>query len=302
MPERAIVEGSDAGAIAPPGSAVEPVTSSVASDRSGTLHASAEQTVSEPDSLPLDVPIPGDRLMRLFDEAHLAVPGDAGVAEPVIVTRRTGHWSRWPRIMLAGGLLFALLATSAIALFAHYRPGAIDRGVATARMALRGGVSPTTDAIAPRGNSPVQRAVPVSTTLPAAVVSADPPPRDAGIPEVPAVASEASGMAAPAPKDPDARSMPAASGNASVRPPTRAAVAKRTPARTAGVRTPKAPVTSAHGGRSRTSAGVAARKPSSTGKSTLSGARNSSPARPVPCTAAQAASGLCAPAAQDIGR
>lgn len=302
LPERAIVEGSDSGALAPPSSPVKPVALSAATDRSDTLQASDEQTVSEPSTLPLDVPIPGDRLMRLFDEAHLAVPGGASAVEPVIVTRRTGRWSLWRWTPLAGGLLLVLFATSAIALFAHYRPGAIDRGIATARLALRGAASPALDGGAPRGNNPGEQAVPtVSQTFPAMAVSPDPLKRDVSVPDAPAVSREASGSAAPAATDPGTRSIPAASGNPSVRPPTRAVVAKRTPARTPGARTPKAPVTSAHG-RSRTSAGAAARKPISTSKSNPPSGRNGSTARPVPCTAALAASGLCAPAAQGTSR
>jgi hypothetical protein len=271
VPERAVVEGPDPGALATTGSPVKPVAPSPALDRSEPQEPS-EETASRPRTSPLDVPILEDRPMHFIDDAHPAIPYGVSIVEPVVVTSRTRRRSRGRRTTLTVGLLLVLFATAAIAVFAHYRPGAIDRTIATARSAM--------------------------------AVSLAPPKRDAGAPDAPASSSEPSGLllGAHAAEEPGTRSISTAPGSASVRPPTQAPViAGRTPARTPGAGTRKAPIASAHS-RSPTSAGVSARRPFSTSTSDPAGGRNGSAARPVPCTAAVVAVGLCTPAAQSSDR
>jgi len=106
------------------------------------------------------------------------------------------------------------------------------------------------------------------------------------------------GVGARAANETGTRPISIALGNASVWSPTHApAIGEATPAETPGVSGQKAPVASAHG-QAPTSAGVSARRPSSTSTADPADDHNGSTVRSVPCTAAIVAIGLCTPVAQ----
>ena len=214
----------------------------------------SEETASRRRTSPIDVPIRQDRLMHFVDDAHTAATYRLTNVEPAGVTCRIRRGLRRRPIMLAVGSLLVLFATAVIAVFAHYRPGAIDRTIATARSAWRVAASPTPAAITPGWSK--------------------------------------------AAEEPGTRSISTAPVSVTVRPPTQApAIVERTPERTPGGGTQKAQISSADSP-SRTSADVSARRPFSTSTSDPAGNGNGNVARPVPCTEALAAMGLCTPAAQ----
>jgi len=110
------------------------------------------------------------------------------------------------------------------------------------------------------------------------------------------------GVGAHAAKETGTRPISTALGNASVWPPTQApAIGETTPARTPAASGQQAPIASAHS-QSPTSDGVSARRPFSADTADPADDHNGSTVRPVPCTAAIVAIGLCTPAAQSSDR
>lgn len=99
--------------------------------------------------------------MHFIDDAHPAVTYGASVVEPVAVTSLTTP--QWRPLRTARATVpppTRSVARGTDVSFAHYRPGAIDRGIAAARSALRVAASPTLGAVTPRRNGPPQRTAP----------------------------------------------------------------------------------------------------------------------------------------------
>jgi len=256
-PEQAVVEGFGSGTLATTGSLIRRVPLSPAFDRNDP-QARSEGTASQRRTSPLDLPIRQDRSLHFIDDAHTAATYRITDVEPAGVTCRIRRRLRGRPIMLVVGSLLVLFTAVAIAILAHYRPGAIDRTIATVRSALRVAASPTPMATTPGWNK--------------------------------------------AAEEPGTRSISTAPVGVSVRPPTQApANLERTPERSPDAGTQKAPISSAHS-RSRTSADLSAHRPFSTSTSDPAGNGNGNVSRPVPCTEALAAIGLCTPAAQSSDR
>ena len=257
-PEQAFIEGPSSAAVATTGSPVRPVARAPELDRSDP-HEPPEETASRHRTAPLDLPILQGRLMHFINDAPISATYGVSSFALVLANSHTRSRFRWRPSTLTVGLLLVLFAMTAIAVFAHYRPGVIDRAIASARSAL--------------------------------AVSIAPPKPDALV-----ASSASSGPGAHAAKEPGTRPISIAIGSASVLPPTEEpAIAGDTSARTSGAK--KARMASAHS-LPPTSGGVSARGPFATSASDPADGRDRSTVRPVLCTTAVAAIGLCTAATQ----
>ncbi len=221
------------------------------------------------------------------DDAHPVLVQRTSIVERAAtseVTQPSGmRHSGW-----AVALLLFVLAIAGLAALAHYRPEAIDRGIAAARSTLGfsasapGTVTPHRNAAAEIAGTIVSRPPPspATSTAPATVVTgATRPPDTSSPPTAPAV------TAAEAPATRPTRGAPeSAPVRSTARAPSDAAPAPASTATRSA--TPRS-------GGVRTSAGAVASNPISTSALDRGREREATDSRPATCTEGVIALGLC---------